>query len=122
VGARYAFFMNSSGGILDDPMITRREDLFPDRQCRRKDADTPPRHPSATAARPAPPDRRRWRWGAAGREALARLNRVTTLTFMSGASRSPAPILHYAPGYTGEDGYEISVPGRGRGARARTVA
>ena len=114
---RYAFFTNSSGGILDDLMITRREDhlfLIVNAAC--KAADT--RHLVSNIGHrcvvQALPDRALLALqGPQAAKALAKLNPIVTkLTFMTGATVTLAGTDCFITrsGYTGEDGYEISVP------------
>ena len=125
---RYAFFTNPSGGILDDLMITRREDhLFLIVNAASKAADT--RHLVTNighrcTVQPLPDRALLALQGPQAAKALARLNpAVTVLTFMTGTSvtLAGAECFITRSGYTGEDGYEISVPGDQAEALARAL-
>ena len=125
---RYGFFTNTSGGLLDDLMITRREaDLFVVVNAACKVADTA--HLTTNighrcAVVPLPDRALLALQGPQAVTALARLHpAVATLTFMSGlpATLNGADCFVTRSGYTGEDGFEISVPADQADALARAL-
>ena len=125
---RYALFTNAAGGILDDLMITRREDdllLIVNAAC--KDADT--RHLVTNIGRRCGivllPERALLALqGPQAVDALSRLNPlVAELVFMTGGHFTLAGAETYVTrsGYTGEDGFEISVPADAAAALAEAL-
>jgi aminomethyltransferase len=125
---RYGFFTNDSGGILDDLMITRREDdMFVIVNAARKDADMLHlvTHISHRCTVQPLPDRALLALqGPKAVAALSRLNpALSKLSFMSGmvATLAGADCFVTRSGYTGEDGFEISVPASQTEALARAL-
>jgi aminomethyltransferase len=125
---RYALFTNDSGGILDDLMVTRRVDhlfLVVNAGCKVADID----HLRAEIGRrcaiePMPEHALLALQGSAAGAVMGRLSpSLAKLTFMSGATARIAGIDCFATrsGYTGEDGFEISVAGENAEALARAL-
>jgi aminomethyltransferase len=114
---RYALFTNAAGGILDDLMIARRErDLFVVVNAACKAADT--RHLMTHIGHrcqvvPLPEHALLALQGQHAVHALQRLAPgVENLVFMTGATFAIGGVECFITrsGYTGEDGFEISVP------------
>ena len=124
---RYAFFTNDAGGILDDLMVANRGDhLFLVVNAACKEAD----FAHLTAGLPdcdlgMVTDRALLAvQGPAAEAALARLvPDVVEMRFMDVAIRQwdTAELWISRSGYTGEDGFEISVPNAFAGAFARKL-
>jgi aminomethyltransferase len=114
---RYAIFTNDQGGILDDLMVTRRaDDLFVvvNAACKAQDIAHLQKHIGGLCTVQALPDQALLALqGPQAVTALARLNpEVQRLTFMTGGHFVLDGIDCFLTrsGYTGEDGFEISVP------------
>jgi len=125
---RYAFFTNAQGGLLDDLMVTRRADhLFLVVNAGCKDADTKHliTHIGHRCTVVPLPDRALLALqGPKAAEALARLApAVSALSFMTGADVVIAGVDCFVTrsGYTGEDGFEISIPADQAVAVARAL-
>jgi aminomethyltransferase len=125
---RYGFFTNTAGGILDDLMVARRpQDLFVVINASRKDHDlqllrTQIGHRCQVVAMP---ERALLALqGPLAVQALARLDAgVAALTFMGTGSFTLAGAECFVSrsGYTGEDGFEISVPAEAAEALAKAL-
>ncbi|MFY9461011.1 MAG: glycine cleavage system aminomethyltransferase GcvT [Aquabacterium commune] len=115
---RYALFTNAQGGILDDLMVTRRaDDLFVvvNAACKAQDIAHLQQHiGNRCTVQPLPEQALLALQGPQAVTALARLNpEVQKLVFMTGGHFALGGIDCFVTrsGYTGEDGFEISVPG-----------
>jgi aminomethyltransferase len=125
---RYAFFTNAQGGLLDDLMITRREDgLFVVVNAACKDADLAHlrTHIGGRCTIVPMPERALLALqGPMAVHALARLiPGVENLVFMTGGffELAGARLFITRSGYTGEDGFEISVAAADAERFARTL-
>jgi aminomethyltransferase len=125
---RYALFTNSAGGILDDLMIARRSnDLFLVVNAACKAADT--RHLMTHIGHRCQivPMPERALLALQGQKAVKVLERmagdVAKLTFMTGDNfkLAGADCFVSRSGYTGEDGFEISVPAEAAVALAKEL-
>jgi len=113
---RYALFTNEAGGLLDDLMVCRRpDDLFVvvNAGCKTQDIAHLQGHIGTRCEVIPMPERALLALqGPQAVDVLSRLNpEVARLTFMTGGffSLDGIPTFLTRSGYTGEDGYEISV-------------
>ena len=129
---RYGFFTNKHGGILDDLMLTRsvvdgQSEWLLIVNAANKAADTAllqSRIGQRCTVQPRPDLALLALQGPQAVTALARLNpAVVNMSFMTGASvtLNGAPCFATRSGYTGEDGFEISVPVAQAEALARAL-
>jgi aminomethyltransferase len=122
---RYAFFTNEAGGILDDLMVTNAGDhlfLVVNGACKAQDiAHLQARIGGRCAVEPLQDRALLALQGPAAGAVMARLSPQTaTQLFMTAATVELAGVECFVArsGYTGEDGFEISVPA----AAAETLA
>ncbi|OYU00671.1 MAG: glycine cleavage system protein T [Burkholderiales bacterium PBB1] len=129
---RYGFFTNEHGGILDDLMLTRHglgdgTEWLLIVNAANKAADTvllQSRIGHRCTVQPRPDLALLALQGPQAVTALARLNpAVANLSFMTGAAvvLNGIPCFATRSGYTGEDGFEISVPAEHTEALARAL-
>ena len=123
---RYTQLLNESGGIIDDLMVTRGTDgegIFLVVNASRKEIDfghIAERLPKTMTLHPEP---NRALFALQGPQAATVLSRlipgVEALGFMTSAVFGPVSVSR--SGYTGEDGFEISVEADGAEALARRI-
>jgi aminomethyltransferase len=132
---RYAFFTNSTGGLLDDLMIVRPSadagshfgDLFLVVNAGRKEADAQHLTTQLRGRCTVVPMPERALLALQGPKAVAALARlkadVVTMKFMDAqVFEIDGAVCHITrSGYTGEDGFEISVAADQAAALARTL-
>jgi len=123
---RYSMFTNDKGGILDDLMVCRIEDglmVVVNAAC--KDADIAHMRANLSSEISVLEDRALVALQGPGAEAAlsALAPAAATLSFMTGAEMDVdgAACFVTRSGYTGEDGYEISVPADQADALARKL-
>ena len=125
---RYAFFTNEQGGILDDLMIVNLNDdqalfLVVNAACKDADIAHLRAHLSDTCEIEVLTDRALIALqGPKAEQALARIYpAVTDMRFMDHAWFDGDQVWVSRSGYSGEDGFEISVPAAGADAFVRQL-
>jgi glycine cleavage system T protein (aminomethyltransferase) len=125
---RYTLLTDAAGGILDDLMVTNLGDhlfLVVNAACKAADIAHLKRElEPAVAVTPLPDRALLALQGPAAAEVLGRLApAVKSISFMSAAAHGLAdiPCLISRSGYTGEDGFEISLPAEAAERLARRL-
>jgi len=122
---RYALFTNADGGILDDLMVTNRGDhLFLVVNAACKEADIAHLQAHLSGVEPVTDRALLALQGPEAETALARLvPGVAAMRFMDASvfDWEGAELWVSRSGYTGEDGYEVSVPEARAEALARAL-
>jgi aminomethyltransferase len=125
---RYSFLTNEGGGILDDLMVTNAGDhlfLVVNAACKARDIAHLAQGLAGKAAVEPLPDRALLALqGPKAADALARLAPgARDMAFLSGAALAVGDIHCFVTrsGYTGEDGFELSVPAAHAEALARRL-
>ncbi len=127
-GQTYALFTNPTGGVLDDLIITRwAEDRFflvVNAACKEQDIAHLRAHLDGQTLTVLEDQALLALQGPAAREVMAQLcPPASELVFMNGvhAELDGAAVFITCSGYTGEDGFEISVPAGAADALARRL-
>ena len=125
---RYGLLLNHEGGIRDDLMLVNRDDHFflvVNGACKAADLAHIQAHIGARCTvTPLPDQALLALQGPQAAQVLARLvPGVERLVFMAGGDFAwqGAPLYVTRSGYTGEDGFEISLPATGAEAFARAL-
>jgi aminomethyltransferase len=125
---RYALFTNDSGGVMDDLMVANFGDrlfVVVNAACKAQDIGHMQKHLSGRCKVEVLDDRALLALqGPAAATVLARLApEVAEMVFMNSITVSLLGVSCYVSrsGYTGEDGYEISVPAEHAEALAREL-
>lgn len=127
-GQTYALFTNEHGGVLDDLIITRWDEnrffLVVNAACKAQDIAHLRAHLDGQSMQVLEAQALLALQGPAAREVMAELcPAAARLVFMTGtrAELDGVPVYITCSGYTGEDGFEISVPADAAEALARRI-